>query len=273
MGHLRFWQRVRVAPGVTVSLAKRGVSSVSVGVRGAHYTVGRNGERRMTVGAPGTGLFYTQQKRSSRRQHGPARPGRLLPLWLLLLISMLLFIWLGTIQTAAFVAAAALFPVGAFIIWAIYQRYRREIQPGTGAVVDADIWEIVRGPTEYGARVIDRSANLPVIILAHDGWQGCASEVWGTLRTSGSRRGRRSREEAAQSRAVDLACIDIAQPSNAEIMPITDGIRANLPYLTFMIRGRMDRGMLFSRFESASLPGAVAGLVDRAIQAFYGASA
>ena len=98
MGHLRFWQRVRVAPGVTVSLAKRGVSSVSVGVRGAHYTVGRDGERRMTVGAPGTGLFYTQQKRSSRRQHGPARPGRLLPLWLLLLISMLLFIWLGTIQ-------------------------------------------------------------------------------------------------------------------------------------------------------------------------------
>ena len=273
MGYLRFWRRVRVAPGVTVNLGKRGVSSVSVGVRGAHYTVGRNGKRRMTVGVPGTGLFYTQQKQASWRQHGQARPGRLLPLWLLLLICMLLFFWLATTQTAAFVATVALFPVGAFVIWALSQRYRREIQRATGAVVDADVWEIIRGPTEYGARVIDRSANLPVIILTHDGWQGCATDVWDILRTSGSQRGRRSREEAAQSHAVDLACIDIAQPSNATILPITDGIRANLPYLTFMIRGRMDQGILFSGFESASLPGAVAGVLNRAIEAFYGASA
>jgi hypothetical protein len=175
-------------------------------------------------------------------------------------------------QVAVLLAAVALFPAGALIIWAIPQRYRREIQRGTGTVVEADVWEIVRGSTEYGSRVIDRSANLPVIVLTHDGWQGCASEIWGILRASGNRRGRRSPEEAARSHAADLACIDIAQPSNAQILSITDDIRTNLPYLTFVIRGRMDRGVLFSGFENANLPGAVIGLVNSAIEAFYGAS-
>jgi len=54
---LRFFHRVRIAPGVTLNLAKHG-PSVSFGVRGAHLTVGRSGIRR-TVGIPGTGVFYS----------------------------------------------------------------------------------------------------------------------------------------------------------------------------------------------------------------------
>ena len=54
---LRFWRRVRVAPGVTMNLSKRG-GSLSFGPRGAKYTMGTSGQRG-TVSLPGTGLFYT----------------------------------------------------------------------------------------------------------------------------------------------------------------------------------------------------------------------
>jgi hypothetical protein len=65
----RFFRRVRIAPGVRVNFSKS-LPSVSVGVRGAHVTVGHN-RRRATVGIPGTGLFYTkyshQHARATRR--------------------------------------------------------------------------------------------------------------------------------------------------------------------------------------------------------------
>lgn len=57
MGYVRFFRRVRIAPGLTVNLSKHG-ASLSAGIRGAHITVGRTGIRR-TVGIPGTGVFYT----------------------------------------------------------------------------------------------------------------------------------------------------------------------------------------------------------------------
>lgn len=59
MGYVRLFRRVRIAPGITLNLAKHG-PSVSFGVRGAHLTVGRSGVRK-TVGIPGTGVFYTSQ--------------------------------------------------------------------------------------------------------------------------------------------------------------------------------------------------------------------
>jgi hypothetical protein len=54
---LRFFHRIRIAPGFTLNLTKRG-ASVSVGRRGAHLTIGTSGVRE-TVGLPGTGIFYT----------------------------------------------------------------------------------------------------------------------------------------------------------------------------------------------------------------------
>ncbi|MBF0201915.1 MAG: DUF4236 domain-containing protein [Desulfamplus sp.] len=54
---LRFFKRVKVAPGVTLNLSKSG-GSLSFGPRGAKFTVGPRG-KRATVGLPGTGLFYT----------------------------------------------------------------------------------------------------------------------------------------------------------------------------------------------------------------------
>ncbi|RLB90929.1 MAG: DUF4236 domain-containing protein [Deltaproteobacteria bacterium] len=52
----RFWQRVKIAPGVTLNLSKSG-GSLSFGPRGARFTVGRG--KRAMMGIPGTGLFYT----------------------------------------------------------------------------------------------------------------------------------------------------------------------------------------------------------------------
>ncbi len=77
VGYLRFWRRIRIAPGVTINLSKRG-GSLSVGPRGAKVTVGRRGTRG-TVGLPGTGLFYTSQIKRGRLRPGTvaeAAPGR-----------------------------------------------------------------------------------------------------------------------------------------------------------------------------------------------------
>lgn len=63
---LRFFRRVRIAPGVSINLSKSG-ASVSVGPKGAKVTVGPRGVRK-TVGLPGTGVYYT----TISRHHEPA---------------------------------------------------------------------------------------------------------------------------------------------------------------------------------------------------------
>ncbi|MCA1809632.1 MAG: DUF4236 domain-containing protein [Lentisphaerae bacterium] len=68
MGYLRFWRRIKIAPGLTLNLSKSG-GSLSFGPRGAKFTVGPRG-RRATVGIPGTGLFYTQTASGGRRRSG-----------------------------------------------------------------------------------------------------------------------------------------------------------------------------------------------------------
>lgn len=55
----RFFRRIKVLPGLTINLTKRGISA-SLGVRGAKITTGTSGTRA-TVGVPGTGLFYTKK--------------------------------------------------------------------------------------------------------------------------------------------------------------------------------------------------------------------
>ena len=55
---VRFWRRLKVAPGVTVNLGKLG-GTLSFGPRGAKVTVDSRGARA-TAGLAGTGLFTTQ---------------------------------------------------------------------------------------------------------------------------------------------------------------------------------------------------------------------
>lgn len=53
----RFWQRIRLAPWLTLNLSKSS-ASLSIGPPGARYTIGPRGHR-VTAGLPGSGLFYT----------------------------------------------------------------------------------------------------------------------------------------------------------------------------------------------------------------------
>jgi len=77
---LRFFRRIRVAPGVTLNLSKSG-GSLSFGPRGAKMTVGPRGVRR-TAGIPGTGVYHTThsgyggatKRRTSGRQARVAPP-------------------------------------------------------------------------------------------------------------------------------------------------------------------------------------------------------
>ena len=59
---LRFQWRPRIAPGVRPNIGKRGLSSISVGRRGAWLDLNRRGTRE-SIGAPGTGLRYETERR------------------------------------------------------------------------------------------------------------------------------------------------------------------------------------------------------------------
>jgi Protein of unknown function (DUF4236) len=55
----RYHRRVSLLPGLRVNLSRSG-ASVSIGSRGSWVTLG-HGQRRTTIGLPGTGLSYTAQ--------------------------------------------------------------------------------------------------------------------------------------------------------------------------------------------------------------------
>lgn len=52
----RFRKSIKIAPGIKINIGKKGISSVSVGPRGAHINVGKNGTN-LSTGIPGTGLY------------------------------------------------------------------------------------------------------------------------------------------------------------------------------------------------------------------------
>ena len=65
MAYLRARRSIKVAPGFKVNLNKRSVG-VTVGTRGAHYSISTSGRRTSTVGLPGTGLSIVDYRGGSR---------------------------------------------------------------------------------------------------------------------------------------------------------------------------------------------------------------
>ena len=65
MGFFRFRRTIKLFPGIRWNIGKKS-TSLSLGGRGAHYTVGTSGSRT-TVGIPGTGLSYTDIHSSHSR--------------------------------------------------------------------------------------------------------------------------------------------------------------------------------------------------------------
>lgn len=78
----RFYRRIKIAPGVSLNLGKRG-ASVSVGPRGAKMTFGSNG-MRSSVGIPGTGMRY--EKYYGRGGRVDSNGGGSVPTWMIFCI-------------------------------------------------------------------------------------------------------------------------------------------------------------------------------------------
>ncbi len=67
---LRFRKSISVAKGVKVNINKKS-AGVTVGKKGAHYTINTTGKQTASVGLPGTGLSYSKsfggKKKSSKK--------------------------------------------------------------------------------------------------------------------------------------------------------------------------------------------------------------
>ena len=63
---LRFRKSIKIAPGVKLNINKKSCS-VTVGKRGAHYTINSKGKHTASVGIPGTGLSYTHTSNGSKK--------------------------------------------------------------------------------------------------------------------------------------------------------------------------------------------------------------
>ena len=62
VAYLRCHWRIKLLPGLYLNLSKTSLS-LSFGIPGLRYCFGPRGERRTTVGLPGTGLPLIEQKR------------------------------------------------------------------------------------------------------------------------------------------------------------------------------------------------------------------
>jgi hypothetical protein len=58
----RFRKKVKIAPGIDLNVTKKGLSSLSLGKKGAAINVGKDGRISNTIGLPGTGLHYKTDK-------------------------------------------------------------------------------------------------------------------------------------------------------------------------------------------------------------------
>ena len=57
----RFRKKVKIAPGIDLNLTKKGISSTSIGKKGATFNLSKKGITQ-TIGLPGTGLSFRTDK-------------------------------------------------------------------------------------------------------------------------------------------------------------------------------------------------------------------
>lgn len=66
---LQFRKRIKICKGVNLNISKTGIG-VSVGTKGARYSMHSSGRRTATVGLPGTGLYYTKNLGNKKKTTG-----------------------------------------------------------------------------------------------------------------------------------------------------------------------------------------------------------
>ena len=159
---LRFWRRVKIAPGVTLNLSKSG-TSVSLGPRGAKTTIG-HGKVRQTVGLPGSGLFYTRTLAADASAHDadqkaplPVRPSvTQAPVpWraTLIIMAFLTGIVIGAWPSSALAFAVVGTPIALLLAW-LLRRHPLALGVLVGVAIVAVITialEIVVGVLAAGA--------------------------------------------------------------------------------------------------------------------------
>lgn len=99
---LRFRKSIKLGKGVKLNLGKKSVG-LSVGGKGARFSVNSKGRTTTTLGIPGTGLSYSHsskgmkhsKKRSASNVPHTAKPKKEMLTGLLPLIITILFGWLG----------------------------------------------------------------------------------------------------------------------------------------------------------------------------------
>ncbi|KNF08521.1 protein of unknown function DUF4236 [Gottschalkia purinilytica] len=64
----RFRKSFKIAPGVKINIGKKS-TSLSLGGKGARYTISSTGRKTTTVGIPGTGISYSQSSSSKSRSN------------------------------------------------------------------------------------------------------------------------------------------------------------------------------------------------------------
>jgi tetratricopeptide (TPR) repeat protein len=64
---LRFRRTLKIAPGLRLNFNKNSIG-LSIGPRGAKYTINSSGRRTASVGIPGTGLYYSESVGGGRRR-------------------------------------------------------------------------------------------------------------------------------------------------------------------------------------------------------------
>lgn len=76
----RFRKRIRIAPGINLNIGKNGITSATIGKRGASLNIGKKGTKA-TLGLPGTGLSWTSGPIGSSASKTDSKPftGLVLP--------------------------------------------------------------------------------------------------------------------------------------------------------------------------------------------------
>ena len=72
---LRFRKSVKICKGVRVNFGKTG-ASLSVGTKGGRYTMHTSGKKTVSVGIPGSGLYYTQSSGGGMHKHASTSPAK-----------------------------------------------------------------------------------------------------------------------------------------------------------------------------------------------------
>lgn len=68
----RFRKSVKIAPGVRLNFGKKS-TSVSLGGKGARFTLNNKGKATTSVGIPGTGLYYTESVGGTKKRKGKSK--------------------------------------------------------------------------------------------------------------------------------------------------------------------------------------------------------